>query len=183
MLMSDASIGALLRSGELEIDPLGDGAIQPCSVDLRLHDEFMLFHESTEPIDPKVRIAHQMTTHRVRDSGHLVIMPGEFILGATLERTRCSAGYALTFTGKSSLARLGLTVHKTAGHIDPGFNGRITLEISNANSRPILLWPGMWIGQVLVTPLDRPAERPYGSPDLMSRYQNQSTVTASRGWI
>lgn len=182
MLMSDASIADLLTSGRLEVDPIGDDAVQPCSVDLRLGDELLLYTEGPEEIDPLVHQADLTVAKRVGPFG-FSLLPGEFILGSTLERVEIDAEYALTFTGKSSLARLGLTVHQTAGHVDPGFGGRITLEIQNVNRKPIRLWAGMWIGQILVTKLDRPCERPYGHQDRRSRYQGQSTVTASRSWM
>ena len=180
MLMSDLTIGALLADGELTIDPLGEDAIQPCSVDVRLDDLLLLFRDVDE-IDPQER--QELTFPKQVSPVGFSLMPGEFVLGTTMERVDCSAGYALTFTGKSSLARLGLTVHQTAGHVDPGFSGRITLEISNVNKSPIRLRPGMWIGQILVAKLDLPAARPYGHPDRRSRYQGQSTVTASRSWL
>lgn len=180
MLMSDTTIGDLILTNDLTVDPLGRDAIQPCSVDLRLGDRLLLFRD-VEEIDPQER--QELTFPKVITSVGFSLLPGEFVLGATVETVACSPGYALTFTGKSSLARLGLSVHQTAGHIDPDFRGKITLEIANVNKSPIRLRPDMWIGQILATKLDQPAARPYGHPSRRSRYQGQSTVTASRSWL
>lgn len=182
MLISDGSLFELLERGDLTVAPLGDDAVQPSSIDLRLGEGLRLFHaDGPEIIDPEQR-QNLTTATRIHDPGFL-INPGEFLLGHTLEEVHTSSGYAVQFTGKSSLARLGLTVHQTAGHVDPGFRGRITLEIQNVNTKPIRLRVGMWIGQILVFQLDRPCEVPYGAPGRRSRYMDQSTVTESRSWM
>lgn len=180
MLMSDGTIADLLNTEDLTVDPIGPDAIQPCSVDLRLGDEVRLFRDVDE-IDPQVQ---QVLTFikKINEQG-FSLLPGEFVLGTTLERVSCSARYAITFTGKSSLARLGLLVHATAGHIDPGFEGKITLEIMNLRGKMFRLRAGMPIGQLLVFKLDADAIHPYGDPALRSRYMGQSTVTESRSWM
>lgn len=184
MLLSDGTLAKALESGDIAVEPLGPDAIQPSSIDLRLGEDLVLFVAGAvdDPvIDPDRRQSNTIAK-RIPEQG-FIVEPGEFLLGRTLEEVRVGAGYAMQFTGKSSLARLGLTVHQTAGHIDPGFEGVITLEIQNVNAKPFRLRRDMWIGQVLVLALDKPAERPYGHQERRSRYFGQSTVTESRSWL
>ena len=185
MLLSDGGIVEALNAGYIQVgdDPaVTTRALQPASVDVRLGADLRIFHDGGEAIiDPQHR-ADDTIPKRIPERGFSV-NPHEFLLGVTQEELKVGAGYAMQFTGKSSLARLGLMVHATAGHIDPGFEGRLVLEMTNLRNKPFLLREGMWIGQVLVFKLDADAAVPYGSPLLQSRYQGQSTVTESRGWM
>lgn len=182
MLLSDGTLAKLLESGDIVVDPLGPDAIQPSSIDLRLGEELRIFTDGgVEIVDPE-RQQELTIAKRIPEQG-FIVEPGEFLLGTTLEEVEVGDGYAMQFTGKSSLARLGLTVHQTAGHIDAGFRGRVTLEVQNVNRKPLRLRRDMWIGQVLVFALDKPAERPYGHVERRSRYFGQSTVTESRSWM
>lgn len=182
MLLSDGTLAKLLESGDIVVDPIGPDAIQPSSIDLRLGEELRIFTDGGDPVIDPTRRQELAIPKRIPEQG-FYIDPGEFLLGTTLERVEVGPGYAMQFTGKSSLARLGLTVHQTAGHIDPGFEGAVTLEIQNVNRKPIRLRRDMWIGQVLVFALDGAAEKPYGHMDRRSRYFGQSTVTESRSWL
>lgn len=182
MLLSDRDLGHVLADGQLAIEPLDRTLIQPASIDVRLSRMFRVFHTHTRThIDP----AQEMPglTELVR-AGHdgFVLHPGEFALGCTVERVTLGASLAARFEGKSSLGRLGLVVHSTAGFIDPGFSGHVTLELSNAATLPIRLHVGMKVGQLCVMRLSSPADRPYGSVELGSRYQDQQGPTESRAW-
>lgn len=179
-MLSDGTIRKLIHHGRLEIDPLDEDAIQPCSVDFCLDESFRQFkmppldyHVPT--IDPLQPPAMEQVT-----SGGCVLYPGQFVLASTIERVKLPHDLVGHVDGKSSLGRLGLLIHATAGFIDPGFEGQITLELSNVSPFPIRLNVGMRICQVSFTYLDRPAERPYGHPALNSKYQGQSGATASR---
>lgn len=182
MLLSDRDLGLALADGQLAIDPLDRRLIQPASIDVRLGRTFRVFHTHNRThIDP----AHKMQglTELVRaDDRGFVLHPGEFALGCTVERVTLGAGLAARLEGKSSLGRLGLVVHSTAGFIDPGFSGHVTLELSNAATLPIRLHVGMKVGQLCVMRLSSPADRPYGSAELGSRYQDQAGPTESRAW-
>ncbi len=182
MLLSDRGIRDVIKAGQLVIDPLDPSLVQPASLDVRLGRMFRVFHNHTRThIDP----AREMPglTELVRaDHRGFVLHPGEFVLGSTFERVTLSAAYAARLEGKSSLGRLGLVVHSTAGFIDPGFDGHVTLELSNVATLPIRLHVGMKVGQLCVMRLSSPAERPYGSAELGSRYQNQAGPTESRAW-
>jgi len=179
-VLSDGTIRKLLHHDRLSIDPLDEDAIQPCSVDLRLDESFQQFKlppldhywPATDPFDPPAM--EQVT------SGGCILGPGQFVLASTIERVKLPRDLVGHVDGKSSLGRLGLLIHATAGFIDPGFEGQITLELSNVSPFPIRLVVGMRICQVSFTYLDRPAERPYGSPGLNSKYQGQRGATASR---
>jgi dCTP deaminase len=180
VILSDGSIREALASGRIGVDPLDEDAIQPSSVDIRLHPAFRVFaNHRYRAIDPKA--AQPDLTERVEVEGDapFVLHPGEFVLGSTLERVTLGPDVVARLEGKSSLARLGLVIHSTAGFIDAGFSGDVTLELSNVATLPILLYPGMRIAQLAFFPLDRPAERPYGSDGLGSKYQGQSGPTAS----
>ncbi len=183
MLLSDRDLAIALADGSLGIDPLDRARqIQPASVDLRLGRLFRRFHNHTRThIDP----AQEMPglTELVRaDHDGFVLHPGEFALGCTVERVTLSAALAGRLEGKSSLGRLGLVVHSTAGFIDPGFHGHVTLELSNVATLPIRLHVGMKIGQMCVLRLSSPAGQPYGSAGLGSRYQGQQGPAESRAW-
>ncbi len=162
------------------MDPLADDAIQPSSVDVRLAATFRVFANHRYPyID--VKASQDELTELVEvDDEPFVLHPGEFVLGATFERITLGDDVVARLEGKSSLARLGLVIHSTAGFIDPGFDGDVTLELSNVATLPILLYPGMKVAQFAFFELDRPAENPYGSKTTGSKYQGQRGPTASR---
>lgn len=181
MVLSDHDIKIELAEGRIVIDPLGEGLIQPASIDLRLGSDFRVFRNSSHvAIDPEV---HQpdLTEHIVVEEGDaFVLHPGQFALGTTLERICVPDDILAKLEGKSSLGRLGLMIHSTAGYIDPGWNGQVTLELSNVASLPILLRPGMRIGQISFERMSSPVDLPYGSPELGSHYQGQVGATAGR---
>lgn len=183
MLLSDKDIRSNIESGRVGIEPWEPEFIQPSSLDVRLDRYFRLFDNHKYPvIDPA---AEQEDLTRLVDVGHdepFVLHPGEFVLGATYEKVTLPDDIAARLEGKSSLGRLGLLTHSTAGFIDPGFTGHITLELSNTATMPILLYPGMKIGQLCFFQLSSPAEAPYGSGASGSRYQGQRGPTASRSW-
>jgi dCTP deaminase len=181
VILSDGTIRASLASGRIGIDPLDDDAIQPSSVDIRLHAAFRVFaNHRYRAIDPKTSQPDLTDRVEVRDGEPFVLHPGEFVLGSTLERITLADDVVARLEGKSSLARLGLVIHSTAGFIDAGFSGDVTLELSNVATLPILLYPHMRIAQLAFFPLDKPAERPYGSEGLGSKYQGQAGPTASQ---
>jgi dCTP deaminase len=181
VILSDGSIRAALASGRIGIDPLGDGAVQPSSLDVRLAASFRVFANHRYPvIDVRQEQPDLTELLDVPDGEPFVLHPGEFVLGATYERITLGDDVVARLEGKSSLARLGLVIHSTAGFIDAGFDGDVTLELSNVATLPILLYPGMRIAQLAFFELDAPAERPYGSGEVGSKYQGQRGPTASR---
>jgi dCTP deaminase len=179
--LSDGTILRLVDEGRIGIDPWDPGLVQPASVDLRLGDSFRVFHNHrTTAIDlrdpPK-----DLTEEVVPPEGEsFVIHPGEFCLGRTLEWVELADDILARVEGKSSLGRLGLIVHATAGFVDPGWKGTLTLEFANLTRVPIRLYPGLPIAQLSFMELDQPAQRPYGSPGLGSHYQGQRAATESR---
>ncbi|WP_052665161.1 dCTP deaminase [Nitriliruptor alkaliphilus] len=180
MILSDGTIREALATGRIGIEPLDEDAIQPSSVDVRLHPAFRVFaNHRYRAIDPKAQQPDLTERVEVEDGEPFVLHPGEFVLGATLERVTLADDVVARLEGKSSLARLGLVIHSTAGFIDAGFSGDVTLELSNVATLPILLYPRMRIAQLAFFPLDKPAERPYGSAGLGSKYQGQAGPTAS----
>ena len=182
MILSDGTIRRLLTDRRLVIEPLEDNQIQPASVDIRLGSTFLAFRRHTsECIDPREMNDSLMEPMTVADDRPFILHPGEFVLGTTLERLTLPNDIVARVEGKSSLGRLGLLIHATAGFVDAGWtNGQITLELSNVAPLPIKLWPGMKIGQLSFMQMDAPAERPYGHPALNSKYQGQSGPVASR---
>ena len=180
-VLSDGTIRELVESGRIKIDPWDPALVQPASVDLRLGDSFRVFHNHrTTAIDlrePPTNLTEEVIAGS--DEG-FVIHPGEFCLGRTLEWVELPADIVARIEGKSSLGRLGLIVHATAGFVDPGFSGTLTLEITNLTRVPIVLWPGKPIAQLSFMALDRAAERPYGHPELGSHYHGQVEATESR---
>ena len=184
MLLSDADINRHLKSGYVGLEPLDLDMVQPASVDVRLDRYFRLFdNHRYAVIDPSQE--QQGLTHVVDagEQGPFVLHPGEFVLGSTFERVTLPNNIAARLEGKSSLGRLGLLTHSTAGFIDPGFSGHVTLELSNTATMPILLYPGMKIGQLCFFQLSSPADRPYGQGATGSRYQGQRGPTASRSHL
>ncbi len=165
------------------LDPLDLGMVQPSSVDVRLDRFFRLFdNHKYQHIDPSLDQPDLTRLVEVDATEPFVLHPGEFVLGATYEVITLPDDIAARLEGKSSLGRLGLLTHSTAGFIDPGFSGHVTLELSNVATLPITLWPGMKIGQLCFFRLSSPAEHPYGSDKYGSRYQGQRGPTASRSF-
>ena len=184
MLLSDRDIRRELTSGRVLLEPFDDAMVQPSSVDVRLDRFFRLFDNHKYPvIDPAQDQPDLTRLVEVAPDEPFVLHPGEFVLGATHERVTLPDDVAARLEGKSSLGRLGLLTHSTAGFIDPGFTGHVTLELSNVATLPITLWPGMKIGQLCFFRLSSPAENPYGSGASGSRYQGQRGPTASRSHL
>ena len=177
-VLSDGTIRRLVESGRIVIDPWDPAMVQPASVDLRLGGSFRVFHNHrTTAIDlrePPTNLTEEVTSEM------FVIHPGEFVLGVTTEHVELPDDIVARIEGKSSLWRLGLIVHATAGFVDPGFEGTLTLEITNLTRVPIKLYPGLLIAQLSFMTLDAPAETPYGSAELGSHYQGQFAATESR---
>ncbi|MCW2527817.1 MAG: dCTP deaminase, dUMP-forming [Pseudonocardiales bacterium] len=184
MLLSDRDIRSEIDGGRLKVEPWDPELVQPSSIDVRLDRFFRVFNNSAYThIDPSIQ--QDELTSLVEPSGDepFVLHPGEFVLGSTLEILSLPDDLAGRLEGKSSLGRLGLLTHSTAGFIDPGFSGHITLELSNVANLPITLWPGMKIGQLCVFRLSSAAEFPYGSAVYGSRYQGQRGPTPSRSYL
>ncbi len=184
MLLSDRDIKSQLAAGRIGLDPSAPELIQPSSVDVRLDRYFRLFdnHKYAE-IDP-AKPQEQLTRLIEADpSEGFILHPGEFVLGSTFELVTLPDDIAARLEGKSSLGRLGLLTHSTAGFIDPGFSGHVTLELSNVATLPIRLWPGMKIGQLCFFQLSSAADRPYGHGATNSRYHGQRGPTASRSYL
>jgi dCTP deaminase len=183
MLLSDRDIRAEVGAGRLAVEPWEDGLVQPSSVDVRLDRFFRVFNNSRYThIDPAEQQDDLTTLVEPAGDEPFVLHPGEFVLGSTLEIVTLPDDLAGRLEGKSSLGRLGLLTHSTAGFIDPGFTGHITLELSNVANLPITLWPGMKIGQLCLFRLSSAAEHPYGSVVYGSRYQGQRGPTPSRSY-
>jgi dCTP deaminase len=180
-VLSDGTIRRLVDEGEIVIAPWDPLMVQPASVDLKLGTSFRVFHNHRIQVidlaDPPQGLTEPV---EVAPDDLFVIHPNEFVLGRTEERVEMPANLVARIEGKSSLGRLGLIVHATAGFVDPGFQGSLTLEITNFNSVPIVLRPGLPIAQLSFMTLDQAAERPYGHPDLGSHYQSQVDATESR---
>jgi dCTP deaminase len=180
-VLSDGTIRRLVEAGRIAIEPWDPALVQPASVDLRLGASFRVFHNhraaAIDLEDPPARLTELI---EIGEDEPFVIHPGEFVLGRTLEWVRLPDDVVARIEGKSSLGRLGLIVHATAGFVDPGFEGTLTLEITNLTRIPIVLWPRKPIAQLSFMTLDRPAERPYGHPDLGSHYHGQVDATESR---
>lgn len=183
MLLSDRDILARIDAGRVALDPWDPDMVQPASVDVRLDRSFRVFDNHKYPvIDPAAEQPELTRLVDVGPDGHFVLHPGEFVLGASYEQVTLPDDLAARLEGKSSLGRLGLLTHSTAGFIDPGFTGHVTLELSNTATMPIMLYPGMKIGQLCFFELSSPARHPYGSGAHGSRYQGQRGPTASRSF-
>jgi dCTP deaminase len=184
VLLSDRDIRGEIAAGRLGIDPYDESLVQPSSVDVRLDNLFRVFNNTRYThIDPSTRQDDLTTLVEPKEGEPFVLHPGEFVLGSTLERCSLPIDLAGRLEGKSSLGRLGLLTHATAGFIDPGFSGHVTLELSNVATLPIKLWPGMKIGQLCFFRLSSPAEFPYGSERYGSHYQGQRGPTPSRSHL
>jgi len=181
MLMSDRDIRAQIEAGNIGLEPLNLELIQPSSIDVRLDRFFRLFdNHKYAYIDPREEQAELTHLVEVASDEAFILHPGEFVLGSTFEFVSLPDNIAARLEGKSSLGRLGLLTHSTAGFVDPGFNGHVTLELANVSNLPIKLWPGMKVGQLCFFQLSSPAETPYGSAKYLNRYQGQRGPTASR---
>jgi dCTP deaminase len=181
-VLSDGTIRRLVDEGRIVVKPWDPALVQPASVDLRLGDSFRVFHNHRAAvIDLRDGPPGNLTEEVVATAEDgFVIHPGEFCLGRTAEWVELPEDVVARIEGKSSLGRLGLIVHATAGFIDPGWKGTLTLELNNLTRVPIKLYPGLLIAQLSFMALDRPAEKPYGSPELGSHYQGQVAATESR---
>jgi dCTP deaminase len=184
VILSDGSIRAALAAGTITIDPIGDDAVQPSSVDVRLDGLFRVFHNHRFPyIDVKQDLTDLTELVEVKDGEEpFILHPGEFVLGSTYEEIGLPADVAARLEGKSSLGRLGLLTHSTAGFVDPGFRGHVTLELSNVSNLPITLYPKMKIGQVSFLRMTTAADVPYGTGALKSKYHGQDGPTPSQYW-
>jgi deoxycytidine triphosphate deaminase len=184
MLLSDRDILAEVDAGQIALNPWDPAMLQPSSVDVRLDKYFRVFENHRYPhIDPAEEQPELTRLIEVGDGEAFVLHPGEFVLGSTWEQVSLPATVAARLEGKSSLGRLGLLTHSTAGFIDPGFSGHVTLELSNMATLPVKLWPGMKIGQLCFFRLSSEAEHPYGSQKYGSRYQGQRGPTPSRSHL
>jgi dCTP deaminase len=181
MIFSDRTIREAIASGRIRLDPYDPSLVQPSSVDIRCDHRFRVFENHRYPhIDPKAPQSDLTTEVKASDSDPFILHPGEFVLGTTLETIGLGDDVVARLEGKSSLGRLGLLIHSTAGFIDPGFHGQVTLELSNVANLPITIYPGMKIGQISFYEMTTAADHPYGSPELGSKYQGQTGPTASR---
>ena len=184
MILSDRTIREELAAGRIVIEPFEPSYVQPSSVDLRLDRLFRVFRNHTTPyIDPKLPQEDLTELVEVEGDDPFVLHPGEFALGSTLERVALPSDLVARLEGKSSLGRLGLLIHSTAGFVDAGWDGHLTLELSNVATLPIALYPGMKIGQISFLRMTTPADVPYGADAVGSKYQGQRGPTPSRSWL
>ena len=183
MILSDRTLREEIAAGRIVLDPFEPANVQPSSIDLRVDRYFRVFRNHTAGvIDVKADMTGLTELVETPDDGVFMLHPGEFVLGSTLERVRVPDDLVARIEGKSSLGRLGLLIHSTAGFIDPGWNGHVTLELSNVANLPITIYRGMKIGQLSFVQLTEPSAHPYGSAGLGSKYQNQRGPTPSRYW-
>ena len=181
MVLSDRTISRLIGEGRIGIDPYDEALPQPSSVDVRVDKLFRVFHNARYPyIDVKQPQEELTELVEIDEERAFILHPGEFVLGSTLERVRLPDDLVARLEGKSSLGRLGLLIHSTAGFIDPGWDGHVTLELSNVATLPITIYPGMKIGQISFMQMTEPAANPYGSSTLGSKYKGQEGPTPSR---
>jgi dCTP deaminase len=184
VVLSDRTIRAEIEAGRIVIEPFEADLVQPSSIDVRVDSRFRVFHNARYPyID--VRQPMEDLTELVETRGRepFILHPGEFVLGQTLERVTLPDDLVARLEGKSSLGRLGLLIHSTAGFVDSGFSGNLTLELSNVANLPITIYHGMPIGQISFMRMDGPVERPYGAGDNRSKYQGQDEPTPSRFYL
>jgi dCTP deaminase len=183
MVLSDRTIARYLEEGRIQIDPYDRSLLQPSSVDVRVDRFFRVFHNNRYPyIDVREEQEDLTELVEVEDDTPFVLHPGEFVLGSTLERIRLPDDLVARLEGKSSLGRLGLLIHSTAGFIDPGWDGHVTLELSNVANLPVTIYPEMKIGQISFVQLTEPAATPYGTGAIGSKYQGQRGPTPSKYW-
>jgi dCTP deaminase len=183
-VLSDGTIRRLVDEGRIKIDPWDPGMVQPASVDVRLGTSFRVFHNHRiKAVDLGAPPSGLTELLEVEDDGDFVIHPTEFVLGRTTETVELPDDVVARIEGKSSLGRLGLVIHSTAGFVDPGFEGNLTLELSNQATLPITLYEGMPIGQISFMRMDGPVESPYGAREAGSKYQGQAEPTPSRFYL
>ncbi len=181
MVLSDRSIREELAQGRIVIDPLDESCIQPASVDIHLDRKILVFRNTRRPfIDVRETLDGLTDVEEIPQDSPFILHPGEFVLGSTLEFIAIPAALVARLEGKSSLGRIGLLIHSTAGYVDPGWQGHLTLELSNVSNLPITLYYGMKIGQISFLRLTTPAERLYGDKALGSKYQGQREPTPSK---
>jgi len=181
VILSDRDIKSQLAAGRIIIDPLDEACIQPSSIDVKVSNLFRVFRNHTAAvIDVKQDLTDLTELVEIEADGVFMLHPGEFVLGSTLERVGVPDDLVARVEGKSSLGRLGLLIHSTAGFIDAGFDGHVTLELANVANLPITLYPGMKIGQISFMTMTSPAENPYGKGAKGSKYQGQRGPTPSR---
>ena len=181
MILSDRDIRTAIAAGEIGIDPFDERDVQPSSVDLHVDRFFRTFHNARHPfIDVKLPMDDLTEVVEVKEEEAFILHPGEFVLGSTMEYVKLPNHLVARLEGKSSLGRLGLLIHSTAGYVDPGFEGHLTLELSNVANLPITIYPNMKIGQISFFQLTSEAENPYGSGAVGSKYQGQRGPTPSR---
>ena len=181
MVLSDRTIRAEIAAGRIVIDPFDSGLVQPSSVDVRVDDKFRVFHNARYPyIDVRQEMDGLTELVQVSKEEPFILHPGEFVLGQTLESIALPDDIVARLEGKSSLGRLGLLIHSTAGFVDPSFEGNLTLELSNVANLPITIYYGMPIGQISFMRMDGPVEIPYGASEAGSKYQGQAEPTPSR---
>ena len=184
MVLSDRSIRQEVEDGRIVIDPYDERLVQPSSVDVRVDRRFRVFRNSRYPyIDVRRQMEELTEPVAIEGDEPFILHPGEFVLGQTLERVSLPDDLVARLEGKSSLGRLGLLIHSTAGFVDPGFSGNITLELSNVANLPITIYHGMPIGQISFMRMDQPVEHPYGSGEKASKYQGQGEPTPSRYYL
>jgi dCTP deaminase len=184
VVLSDRSIRQEIEDGRIVIDPFDERLIQPSSVDVRVDRRFRVFRNSRYPfIDVRQPMDELTEPVAIEGDEPFILHPGEFVLGQTLERVALPDDLVARLEGKSSLGRLGLLIHSTAGFVDPGFSGNITLELSNVANLPITIYHGMPIGQISFMRMDGPVERPYGAGENKSKYQGQDEPTPSRFYL
>jgi dCTP deaminase len=183
VILSDRTLREQIAAGRIVIEPFDDALVQPSSIDVKISNLFRVFRNHTAAvIDVKENQENLTELITIADDGVFMLHPGEFVLGSTLERIAVPDDLVARIEGKSSLGRLGLIIHSTAGFIDAGFDGHVTLELTNIATLPITLYPGMKIGQVSFMHMTTPAERPYGKGARGSKYQGQRGPTPSRYW-
>jgi dCTP deaminase len=181
MVLSDRTIREEIEAGRLAFEPYDASMVQPSSVDVRVDGKFRVFHNGRYPfIDVRQPMDDLTELVEVAEDEPFILHPGEFVLGQTLEQVTLPDDLVARLEGKSSLGRLGLLIHSTAGFVDSGFSGNLTLELSNVATLPITIYYGMPIGQISFMRMDGPVERPYGSRENRSKYQGQAEPTASR---
>ena len=181
MVLSDKTIKEYLGNGKILIDPIDQNDIQPASVDLHIDKGILIFKNSAEPcIDLRKELPNLTESIEIKKGEPFMLHPGEFVLASTIERVKLSDNVVGRLEGKSSLGRVGLLIHSTGGYVDPGWDGQLTLELTNVAKLPITLYYGMRIGQISFLDLSTSAENPYGSSKLSSRYQGQKDATASK---
>lgn len=184
MVLSDRTIAEQIEAGRIEVDPFEPSMIQPSSIDLRVDSRYRVFNNSRHPfIDVKSPMEDLTALVDTGPEDPFILHPGEFVLGQTLERVTLPNDLVARLEGKSSLGRLGLLIHSTAGFVDAGFSGNLTLELSNVANLPITIYQGMPIGQLSFMQMDRPVDAAYGSAAKRSKYQGQAEPTASRYYL